>query len=331
MWRNSIGALVALGAFISICMLADAQQGTAALQDTSDVRVAFSSLKPVAEFKVATNADWVAIGRDSVWVAGKGPNTLLQINPRTNTVVAKLALPGDACSGLALGFKSVWVPLCGRTNSLLRVDIATSRFTILSFGPAREEAGITVSDDSVWLVADDVGTLIRIDPKRNRIRQRFALPPGSYNPVYSNGRIWVSGVKSNVLTVVDVRSGAIVASISVGPEPRFLTTGAGSVWTLNQADGTITRVDESALKVIATIDARIPGQGGDIAFGSGSIWATRFGTPLTRIDAQSNRIVRQWTGSGGDSLRVGHGSIWMTDYRNGSLLRIPVEEASGGR
>jgi len=82
------------------------------------------------------------------------------------------------------------------------------------------------------------------------------------------------------------------------------------------------------LKVVATIDAGIPGQGGDISYGDGSTWATRFGTPLTQIDAQSNKVLRQWIGPGGDSLRVGYGSIWMTDYRNGILLRIPLGETA---
>lgn len=330
MWRKLVWALVTFTALMGNCLLADAQQGTAELQDTNGLRFPFNSLKPAAQFKVASNADWVAIGEDSVWVAGKDPNTLLRIDPGTNAIVAKFNLHGDACSGLALGFGSVWVPLCGQTNSLLRVDIATNRFTILSHGPARGEAGIAVSDDSVWLVRDDVGTLIRIDPTTNVVRQRVSLPPGSYNPIYSSGRIWVTGVKSNLLTVVDARTGAVVATIPVGREPRFLTAGGGSVWTLNQADGTITRIDERSLKVVATIDAKIPGQGGDIAYGNGSVWATRFGTPLTRIDARSNKILRQWIGSGGDSLRFGHGSIWLTDYRNGLLLRIPLEEVSRG-
>ncbi|HUC28733.1 MAG TPA: hypothetical protein VMR80_04075 [Candidatus Acidoferrum sp.] len=29
---------------------------------------------------------------------------------------------------------------------------------------------------------------------------------------------------------------------------------------------------------------------------------------------------------GGDSLRVGFGSIWITDYKKGLLLRIPTAE-----
>ncbi|MGE5243063.1 MAG: hypothetical protein ACM3SQ_02410 [Betaproteobacteria bacterium] len=290
-------------------------------------RAPFSALKVSAQFRIGEHADWVAIGTDSVWVAGTHPFTVQRIDPRTNAVVDKIVLPGEACSGLAVGLESVWIPLCGSTDSLARVDIGTRHLTTLAVGPAGPEGGIAVSEDSVWLVSDDVGTLNRIDPGTNAVRQRVAIPAASYNPIFSNGRIWITAVKSNTVTAVDAATGALVKTIAVGPQPRFVAAGGGAVWTLNQADGSVTRIDEAALKVVATIRAGIPGRGGDIAYGENSIWATVFGTPLTRIDARTNEVTRQWTGPGGDSLRLGHGSIWMTDYRRGLLLRIRLEDA----
>jgi YVTN family beta-propeller protein len=115
-------------------------------------------------------------------------------------------------------------------------------------------------------------------------------------------------------------------SISIGPKPRFLTAGGGSIWTLNQGDGTVSRVDEKSRKVVATIPVGIPGTGGDIDYGADSAWPTVFDVPLTRIDAKTDRVVRQWTGKGGDSLRMGFDSLWVTDYKKGLLLRIPIEE-----
>jgi virginiamycin B lyase len=76
------------------------------------------------------------------------------------------------------------------------------------------------------------------------------------------------------LTAVDATTGDVIAAIPVGPKPRFLTAGLGSIWTLNQGDGTVTRIDSQTRRVTATIAVGIPGHGGDIAFGAGSIWAT---------------------------------------------------------
>ena len=117
-----------------------------------------------------------------------------------------------------------------------------------------------------------------------------------------------------------------MAVIPVGPKPRFLTAGAGLIWTLNQGDGTVTRIEARSKKVTATITAGIPGSGGDIAWGAGFIWATLLNVPLIAIDPTTNKVVRQWIGPGGDSLRFGHDSIWLTDYKQGTLSRIAYRE-----
>jgi virginiamycin B lyase len=125
---------------------------------------------------------------------------------------------------------------------------------------------------------------------------------------------------------VDASSGKVLDSIPVGPRPRFLTAGAGSIWTLNQGDGTISRVDWKNRKVIATIQVGIPGTGGEIGYGADSVWPTVFGVPLTRIDAATNRVMKQWIGKGGDSHRFGFDSLWITDYKKGVLSRIAIQE-----
>ncbi len=292
------------------------------------VQLPFASLKPAATFKIGENADWVQVMDDAVWVASSKPASVHRINPRTNQEVAVVALPGDPCAGLASGFRSLWVPLCGQPNSLARVDTKKNQIsTILPLGPAGAEGGIAISRDSVWIVADDAGTLLRIDPATNQVRQKISIAPGSYNPCFSDGLVWITGWTANVLTAVDAGTGKVVATIPVGPQPRFLTTSPGSVWTLNQGDGTVTRVDTRNKKVSATIEAGIPGHGGDIAWGKNTVWITMLGVPLTAINERTNQVIHQWVGPGGDSLRFGHDSIWLTDLRRGTLSRIAYSEA----
>jgi virginiamycin B lyase len=293
-----------------------------------EVQGSFASLKPSATIKIGETADWVLVTEDAVWVSSTKPYAVVRINPATNRIVAIVAVPGEACSGLVSGFGSIWVPLCGKKPALVRVDAAknTIRAT-LPIPPAGPEGGITASEDSVWIVSDKNGTLNRIDPSTNRVRQEIRLPPGSYNPIFSDGIVWVTGVESSVVTAVDAATGKVIESVHVGPKPRFLTCGGGSVWTLNQGDGTVSRVDEKSRKVTATIQVGIPGAGGDIDYGAESVWPTaQGGVPLTRIDATTNKVVRQWVGKGGDSLRLGFGSIWITDYKQGLLSRIPIPQ-----
>jgi virginiamycin B lyase len=291
------------------------------------VQVPYSSIKPSVTIKIGGTADWVLVTADAVWVASTKPDAILRIDPTTNRIAARIGIFGEACSGLASGFNSVWVPICGTKRALARIDATRNTMSAtLPIPPAGEEGGIATSTDSVWLVTDKKGTLIRIDPLNNSVRQKVSIPPGSYNPIFNDGIVWITGVEKNILIAVDANSGKVLESIPVGSKPRFLAAGAGSVWTLNQGDGTVSRVDEKNRQVIATVQVGIPGTGGDIDYGADSVWPTVFDVPLSRIDARTNLVVRQWVGKGGDSLRFGFDSLWITDYKKGLLLRIPIEE-----
>ena len=87
-----------------------------------EVQVPFASIKPTATIKVGGTADWVLVTDNAVWVASTKPNAVLRIDPATNSIVATVKLSGDACSGLAWGFGSIWVPLCGKKAALVRID-----------------------------------------------------------------------------------------------------------------------------------------------------------------------------------------------------------------
>jgi virginiamycin B lyase len=287
------------------------------------VQSPLANLEPIATIDLGGDPDWLAISANAVWVANDKLKSVQRIDPLTNRLVAKIEFPDEPCSDLTFAFGTLWVPLCGKPAELARVDPATNKIiATLPVGPADSEGGITASEDSLWLISDENGTLLRIDPATNTVRQKIAIPPGSFNPLYSDGIVWVTGNKSSVLTPVNARSGEVLPSIPVGPNPRFLTAGAGSIWTLNQGDGAITRIDAKTRQVIATISAGIPGHGGEIAFGANFVWATVLGIPLTQISPISNKVVRQYTGTGGDSVRFGHGSLWLTHLRGGLLWRI---------
>lgn len=334
--KNPAGALAVKTSLLLVAAMLSAQPGKAQNSDANwditrpgikEFQVPFASLEAEVTFKIGEDADWLQITDEAVWVASSKPASVHRIDPRTNKEVAIVPMPGDPCAGLAFGFGSLWVPLCGKPPSIARIDARTNQISaILPFGPAGDEGGIAASGDSVWIVTDDAGTLARIDPATNKVRQKVAIAPGSYNPCFGDGTVWITGKTANLLTAVDATTGEVVATIPVGPKPRFLIASPGSIWTLNQGDGTVTRVDIRSKRVAATIPVGIPGPGGDIAWGANSIWTSVFGVPLTAIDENSNKVIRQWVGPGGDALRFGHNSIWITDYKRGTLSRIRYSE-----
>lgn len=292
--------------------------------NTPGVSRSMADIQPVSSFAVEGNPDWSVITAYSVWVTSGRTNHVVQLHPSTNTVglIVDVQRP---CSGLADAFGSLWAPSCG-DHTVLRIDPATGKtIAAIPADPANSEGGITTGAGSVWIVTKP-SSLARIDPKTNTIAATFPLPSGSENPSFGEGFLWITSYEHDQLLKVDPATGSIVATIPVGPKPRFLTIGAGAVWTLNQGDGTISRVDIKSGKAAATIACGIPGPGGEVTFGEGSVWATMFDFPITQIDAATNKVVKQWGGPGGDGIRFGFNSIWLSNGRSGTVSRISPDQ-----
>jgi len=288
---------------------------------TPGVRIPATALEPIAVFDIPGAPDWMALD-EHLWISNSPKGTVTRIDPSSNQIVEHISVGARPCSGLAAGFGSLWVPTCG-DKAVSRVDLKTGKVTAtwpLTIGST--EGGVAVGAGSFWIMTDNKGTLARVDPKTNTVIKTIAIAAGSYAVAFGNDSVWVTSTEQNLLTRVDPKTNAVVTTIAIGPKPRFLAVGEGSVWTLNQGDGTISRVDMKTNKLLATIEAGISGGGGEIAVGEGSVWATVFQFPLTRIDPATNTVAQQFYGKGGDSVRVGFGSVWLADLEGGKLLRL---------
>jgi hypothetical protein len=292
--------------------------------NTPGVSRSMTDIKKEAEFKIPGSPDWSVVTADSLWVTTGRDSHIVQLVAATNTLGKVLPIK-DPCSGVAYAFGSLWSPSCG-DHVLTRFDPADGKIIAqIPADPANSEGGITVGAGSIWLVAKP-STLVRIDPAKNAVIASITLPSGSENPLFSDGFIWISSYEHDSLLKVDPASASVVATIPIGPKPRFLTAGAGSIWTLNQGDGTISRVDEASGKLVANIVCGIPGFGGEITFGAGHVWATMFDFPITEIDPATNKVVKQWGGPGGDGLRFGLGSLWLSNGRQGTVWRLSPDQ-----
>ncbi len=317
---RSAFALSAL--FMATCALAQSAPARVARGTLKAVRMPFDQLKFSMTLHLGKTADWVAITDAEVWVGSTGPYAVHAIDPVTNQRIATVVLPGEPCAGLAVGFDSLWIPLCGRAGGLARVDLKT-RTLVATYkvGPIAAEGGITTGSGSVWMVLRS-HSLVRIDPADGTVRPVARLPAGSYNPYFSAGRIWVTRAKGAEITSVDAATGKVVARLPTGRHPRFLTAGDGAIWTLNQGDGSLSRIDPSGGETTQTIPLGTPGPGGDITFGAGRIWTTFSKVPLSVIDASIPALLCQWTGPGGDSIGFRQDDIWLTNYKAGTISRL---------
>ena len=287
---------------------------------TPGLRIPMTKLKPDVVYDVPGAPDWMAADKE-MWVSNSPKGTVSRLDPTSN-VAATFAVGKNPCSGLAAGFGSVWVPNCG-DSTVTRLDLkdgkpqATFPLTI-----ADDEGGVAVGAGSFWILTDTKGTLARVDPATNKVVAEIYVAPGSFAVAFGENAVWVTSSEKNTLTRVHAQTHVIEATIPVGPTPRFLTVGEGAVWTLNQGDGSITRVDPKTNKVVATIAAGVPGGGGEISAGEGSVWVTTFEYPITRIDPSTNTVAQQFFGEGGDAICVGLGWVWLTNIRAGTVWRL---------
>jgi virginiamycin B lyase len=290
---------------------------------TAAVKIPIERLKPEAVFEVGGHPDWLAID-EAAWVSNEPKDTVSRMDPKTNKVAATIELGAGKhpCSGLAVGFGSLWVPNCG-DKTIARIDLQSNAVTAtipMTIGDS--EGSIATGAGSVWIMTDAKGTLARVDPDTSKVVAEIDVASGSFGLAFGEGALWVTSTEHGSVARIDPNTNLVAETIPVGKSPRFIAAGGGAVWVLNQGDGSVSRIDPKTNKVAATIEVGVPGPGGEIAFGEGAVWVTSFEFPLSRIDPVTNKVVQQFYGPGGDSVRVGLGSVWLSNLREGNVWRL---------
>ena len=276
----------------------------------------------------APNApDWQAQATDAVWVANSDKGTIQRIDPKTNRVTDAPVTIKQPCAGLVVAFASVWSEDCGQNEEIVRVDERSGReLARISVIPADSEGLVTATQTAVYVVSKDASSVhyfvAKIEPTTNKIVRKIPVAPGAVAAAAGFGSVWVANPFVGTVTRIDAASDRVTGTTKTQKGARFLATGEGAVWILNQSDGSVSKLDPGSGNVVATIPAKVPGEGGCIATGLGSVWVTMPQTPVLRIDPKSNKVIERWTGAGGDCISVGFGSVWLSNHDVGNVWRI---------
>jgi DNA-binding beta-propeller fold protein YncE/predicted Ser/Thr protein kinase len=108
---------------------------------------------------------------------------------------------------------------------------------------------------------------------------------------------------------------------AVGDPPLRLAVGPRTVWVTSAADGTLSGIDPRTRRVISKLQV---GQGvSGVTIGAGSVWVSnpRTGTVL-RIDTAGHVTARIHLGSSPGALVSGGGRIWVADEDGGGITAI---------
>jgi virginiamycin B lyase len=274
--------------------------------------------RAVATLNVPGYADFLAPDGRLVWATNEG--RIEQLHPDSARPVATVKLP-EPCGAPTVAYGSVWVASCQGRGSLYRIGRRSHRVeAVIRTGLAdlRGELSVAAGAGSVWVLTDSQGVLSRVDPATDRVIARIPVAPNSYAAVFGFASVWLTNTTAGgpgAVQRVDPGTNRVVATIPVGPTPRFLAAGEGAVWILNQADGSVTRIDPSTDAVSATIAADVAGSGGDIATGRGKVWVRAKKILLTAIDPRNNHVTERFgPAAGSGAVRVADDVVWVTAH-----------------
>ena len=95
------------------------------------------------------------------------------------------------------------------------------------------------------------------------------------------------------------------------------------MWVLNQADGTVSKIDPRTNEVVATIAVGVPGPGGDIAAGEGAVWVRATKVLLSVIDPKTNEVIKRFgPAQGSGAVRAGDGKVWVSAHDVNKVWRL---------
>jgi streptogramin lyase len=152
-------------------------------------RVDPDSGQVVAEIRVAADPSSIVFADDALWITSAAGDLLTHVNAHTNQVVETVKV-GPRPGRVAVGEGAVWTLNRG-DGSVSRVDPKTHKVeATIAASHAVADGDIAVGEGAVWVSASGA-PLVRIDPKGNRVAQRFTGSGGGAVAV-AHGSVWIA-------------------------------------------------------------------------------------------------------------------------------------------
>jgi len=186
---------------------------------------------------------------------------------------------------------------------------------------------IKITPTSVWVASKGPFAVHEIDPKTNQV-VTVPLPADPCAGLAADAEsLWVPmcGVNPK-LAKVDLKTRTLSAVFDVGPTVKEagIAVGAGSVWLMVDAQGSLARIDAATGAVVGTV--QLPPGSYNPVFSEGRVWVSRAdGAELTVVDADTAKVVDHVpTGPHPRFLTAGAGAVWTLNQGDGSLTRVDV-------
>jgi YVTN family beta-propeller protein len=141
----------------------------------------------------------------------------------------------------------------------------------------------------VWVSLESDGTVVRVDPRRNKVVARihgFTDPNGL---VYAYRALWISDLARGTVTRVNPRTGRVTARIKI-PKADWITPGSGALWVSSERNR-VYRLDPDTHKVTASVPVGANPLAS--AWVGGRLWVPDIDSnTISVVDPASNTVAR---------------------------------------
>jgi YVTN family beta-propeller protein len=298
--------------------------------------------KVVARIRIPQGSGGLAVGEGSVWAMSDSASTLLRIDPKRNTVIARIKVkPSNpcppfpqACSEAAAGQGAIWVSHPS-DNTVSRIDPQTNR-VVATIPVGRHPDGIAISPGAVWVanvggptISSGGPSVSRIDPATNRVVATIEIGPAHaccsdyMELTVGGGSVWVGVPNLTSVVRIDPATNAVSATIRLSVQPYgFLAADNRAAWSAGaHSASVVTRLDPRTNRPSGTFNGAATPIGLALAFGS--LWVADLDSKvIDRVNPHTARTSgRLPVGGYPVRLGVGFGSVWVRDD-TGRVLRI---------
>lgn len=264
-----------------------------------------------------------------MWVTSHRGSNVYRIDPEQGAVQATIDVGDEQCGQPWFSDDLVWISLCGRQT--IRIDpasntvVGTSDWSGLStaFGAA-----------SVWAIIGDGTRLGRFDGSSLEPVAEIDIGSVGDYVAYGFGSTWVSSVEGGVVSRVDPASDTVTAVIPVGPPgiigSGVLAVGSDGVWVTSLGDGSVYQIDpdtNAARQLYLNVRPASVFTEMYVVVTDDGVWVRPRDDTVVQVDPETGSLIASYpAGRGGGGMAVGFGSMWIANFSDGTLWRVPLAD-----
>lgn len=210
----------------------------------------------------STRYDQSLVADDSfVWATGVD-DTLVKIDPATNTVVERIDI-GTLVYRMQVHGGDIWITGLDQ-NNVLRVDATTGEVTFeapIGGWPG----GLAVTDDAVWMTPYQLDDLVQIDPASGAVVERYTVGSFGMAIIPLDDALFITGNQSRPLERYSISEARVTARFGEDTNVALLDGRLYSVYR-----GTLLTLNPDTLQVTAALE--IGQEAGGAIPGEGFLW-----------------------------------------------------------